>query len=186
MSFVLLGILNAQAAGAGAAGNFDLLETTTLGTATASVTFDNLDSYSAYKHLQIRAVSRTNRGGATGDYLKINFNSNTNSADYNGHFIQGTGSAVQSSNFDNSFILVNRATGSTAATDAFGATVLDVLDFSSTSKNTTIRALGGTDDNITLASGVFLVTDAIPSVTVTAGNGSLQANSRFSIYGIKG
>jgi hypothetical protein len=37
MSFMLLGILNAQAAGGGGAGAFDLLETTTLATSASSV-----------------------------------------------------------------------------------------------------------------------------------------------------
>jgi hypothetical protein len=63
------------------------------------------------------------------------------------------------------------------------------LDYSSTSKNTTLRALYGMADNINriyLSSGLYNQTTAVSSLTLTASANNFAALSRFSLYGIKG
>jgi hypothetical protein len=77
-------------------------------------------------------------------------------------------------------------------TNIYTGAVMDILDYASTSKNTTVRALYGEtysaqfQDQIKLGSGAWRNTAAVSSLTVSYNTGSVAAGSRFSIYGIKG
>lgn len=192
MSLVLLGILNSQAAGV-SAGAYDLLETQVLTSSASSVTFTGLGSYTDYKHLQIRAVGRSNNSGnrfrLTG--LRLNGDSGSN---YSYHDLYGNGSSViSSSNTGSSNIPVLAINGSASTSNAFGVAVIDLLDFSSSSKNTTIKSLTGFHDaaqpiyRVMLRSGVWLNTAAVTSITMgdLLGGYDWAVGSRFSLYGVK-
>ena len=189
MSFMLLGILNSQAAGGGGAGAYDLLESTTLSTSAASVTFSGLDAYSDYKHLQIRAVVRTDRTSVQ-DGVTFIFNGD-NAANYSYHRLYGDGSSVGSSaGVSASFMYAFVTTDNGATADNFGAMVMDILDPFDTSKFTTARTLGGiqegTNSWINLASGNWRNTDALTSITLDQTTGpNFIAGTRFSLIGIK-
>ena len=189
MSLVLLGILNSQAAGAGGAGAYDLLETQVLASSASSVTFTGLDTLaSGYQHLQIRIVARANRA-ATNDEMKVQFNSDTGT-NYASHYLNGTGSAVESfADTSVDGIRLKFTGNSPNPSGAYSATILDILDFSNASKNTTTRALLGEPSmsTIRLASGLYNNTNAVTTINfgVRFGSGYL-ADSRFSLYGIKG
>ena len=189
MSFVLLGILNAQAAGAaGAPGDYDLLETEILTGSQSSVTFSSLNStYGAdYQHLQIRAVVRTNRA-IVGDVLYTTFNG-TGGTSYNWHYLYGDGSSVASTGAGNdSEIEIFRIASSGTTGDVFGASVIDILDAFETTKFTTIRHLSGVASNqneIHLGSGAFRSTNAIDSIGFTS-IGDYVTGTRFSLYGLR-
>mgnify|MGYP000308785857 CR=1 FL=1 len=187
MSFVLLGILNSQAAGAVGAGAYDLLETQTLSTAAASVTFTGLGSYTDYKHLQVRAVGRSSFGSI--DFLDLVVNSDTGS-NYARHRLQGNGSSVTSgSGTSQSKLGLGQLNDDNSTANAFTAYVIDVLDFSSTSKNKTFRTLSGRADSgnvIMLRSGLYISTNAITDLEFSsAQSANLLAGSRFSLYGVK-
>ena len=187
MSFILLGILNAQAE-AGAVGDYELLETEILASPAASIEFTGLGSYTDYKHLQIRIVARSDRPSFNDDPIKMVFNADTG-ANYAWHRILGNGSTVTSSAApSNSSLEMISVPAATSATDSFGASVIDILDFSDSSKNTTSRALTGMTDGtfITLTSGLYNNTLPVTSIrltTTTANN--YVAGSRFSLYGLK-
>ena len=187
MSPFPLGILAASGVSA-EAGDFELLETTTLASDTASVTFSGLGSYTDYKHLQIRYVARTDRSG-TNDYFRIRYNSDS-TASYARHSLAGDGSSVFSFGGSTSFNASPEVSGGSDVSNAYGASVFDILDFSSTSKNTTLRALGGASSNVAridLFSGAYFKTDAITSIELTSGNfANIVTGSRFSLYGIRG
>jgi hypothetical protein len=189
MALFPLGILSA-AAGGGALSDYELISTNILGSTTADVTFDVSSFASTYKHLQIRMVARGS-GAITGAYdLLIRFNGNTGS-NYSGHNLRGTGSAVQSNAITSATSILNESTfvGNNEAANIFGSAVIDILDPFSTTKNTTTRSLGGftgSSSRLYLGSGAFYSTDAITSVNIRPGGGSILAGSRFSIYGIKG
>ena len=189
MSFTLLGILNSQAAGGGGAA-FDLLETTTLTSSSLSVTFSGLDSYATdYKHLQLRMVTRgtTGLGSLLGCYVTIN---GVTTDSYASHRLYGNGSSViparstsqPSMRFD--FITPNND-----ESNVWGAGVMDILDFSSTSKNTTIRFLNGAYMNaqkaVQLGSGLFNSTSAVTSIQMEIAAEDYAIGSRFSLYGVK-
>ena len=183
-----LGIL--AVAGAGAAGgtsSFDLLETTLISSNTASVTFSNLNNYSDYKHLQLRITARSSRS-ANVSMAQIKFNSS--STNYAHHGLEGTAGTVSSqASTSTTAIWRLQQTAATNTANAFGAIVIDILDFSNTSKNTTIRALSGqaaTESIINLVSGLWYQTNAVTSIEIAdffAAN--FVSGSRFSLYGIR-
>jgi len=187
MSFILLGILNSQAAGAVGAGAYDLLETTVLTSSASSVSFTGLDSYTDYKHLQIRTVmQRASAFSGTVD-LELVLNNDTGN-NYSRHALTGNGTSVnarENSNQDTiAFIQTITAEG---IPESYGAMVLDVLDFSSSNKNTTVRALTGaiqSDNEVNLISGAYINTAAITSMRFEVFDG-FTTGSRFSLYGIK-
>jgi len=189
MSFILLGILNSQAAGAGGAGAYELLETTVLTSSASSVSFTGLGSYTDYKHLQIRMLTRGTFSDNGNAPARMRFNSDT-SVSYATHRLFGNGSSVFSSNFVNrDRIQFNDSTpNATAGADAFGAMVIDILDFSNTNKNTTVRALHGAVaslNHIHLDSGAYFKTDAITSTELINADQNFATGSRFSLYGIR-
>ncbi len=175
--------------GAAAAGAMELISTTLLSSTTSSVTFSSIAS--TYKHLQIRATARSNYNATLGGFA-IRFNSDTGS-NYTYHILDGD--TVQASSFGGSSQtngLVTLITGNTATANAFGAAICDVLDYASTTKNKTVRTLGGRvstyqNSNIRLGSSLWLSTSAITSITLFDHiGGSFVSGSRFSLYGIKG
>ena len=186
MSLILLGILNSQVSPA-AGGSYDLLESTVLTSSASSVTFTGLDAYSDYKHLQIRAVTRTTRASSN-DVVLLNFNSDSGS-NYAWHSLRGSGSAVSSgAGTSQTYIQlgITQTTDNTA--NAFGPLVADILDFSSSSKNTTVRSLSGqTVGNtfIDLRSGLWNSTSAVTSIELTQFGTDFVTGSRFSLMGVK-
>ena len=169
----------------------DFLEEVVITSPATSVTFSGLDSYATagYKHLQIRAVGRSDRA-ASQDALYMRFNSDTGS-NYATHYLLGSGSTVSSgSSVSTAYIQPMVLTGATdTPTTGFDAAIIDLLDFSNSSKNTTIRALNGKAGTVTairLWSGFWNNTAAVTSISLTTFVGQLVAGSRFSLYGSKG
>ena len=191
MTLSALGIFSAAGAGGVVADtSFDLIETVILGSSAASITFSSLGTYSStYKHLQIRGTARSNRATFSIDTLQILFDSN---AMTRGHRLCGDGTTVFSA-AENS---VAEISTDVATSGSFGAFVIDLLDFYSTSKNKTVRGFSGTmsadaggftGKEVQLSSSFRDSTVAITAVTLDPLFGAnLVAGSRFSLYGIKG
>ena len=190
MTPIPLGILDFPT---GAAGAYDLLETQVLTSSAASVTFTGLGSYTAYKHLQIRAVARSNRPAAASSLVLFRLNSDTGS-NYAWHELIGSGSSVSSSagTSTTSMAYLWRIAGPTADADAYGAMVGDLLDFSDTNKYSTFRLLqgsihGASQVEIGLGSGLWMNTAAVTSIDIIEGfSSTFTIGSRFSLYGIRG
>jgi hypothetical protein len=170
-------------------GDFESISTVTVTGATqTTITFSSIPS--TYQHLQIRALARTNRASQVVDVVRIRFNGDT-ASNYSVHILQGDGSITEalastSQTYIQSYIIA----GNTAGTNTFGALVMDVLDYTSTNKNKTIRQLSGIDNNgsgnVALNSGMWFKTpEAITSITLT-GIGDFVTNSTFALYGIRG
>tara|TARA_R110000796_G_scaffold39383_2_gene98256 strand:+ start:14154 stop:14717 length:564 start_codon:yes stop_codon:yes gene_type:complete len=187
MSFMLLGILNSQAAGGGG-GAFDLLETTTLTTTTSSVTFSSLGAYSDYKHLQIRSVARNTVTNSGSSSLNIRFNGDT-STSYKKHGLAGNGSAVYSYTevADGKIVFESSVADNGTTSGIYAPSVIDILDFSA-SKNTTVRSMCGVagigNPTVQLQSGLYFKTAAVTSITLY-GDWDFITGSRFSLYGVK-
>ena len=178
------------------AGDYELISTTVLGSDTTSVTFSGLGtSAAAYKHLQIRAVARTNTAASSGNAIAMRFNADSG-ANYAFHILNGAsdgGGAVQSYNgTSQTSFFIGSHTAASATGSAFAGNVIDILDFAST-KNKTARGLAGHANaslsRIRLYSGLWMSTSAITSITLydeTVGSNSFVTGSRFSLYGLKG
>jgi hypothetical protein len=178
------GILS-SAAGVEVGPTYELIATA-FGTGSSGViTFSSIPA--TYSHLEVRftainsssdrQVNLTMNGITSGSYIR--------------HSLNGTGAAVESSASSTSVTSIQLVTlmSLSSETDNAGAGVINILDYSSTTKNTTIRALYGQTFNtnrIFLTSGALLDTAAITSLTFTAQTANFASNSRFSLYGIRG
>ena len=182
-----LGILAAAGGAVASVDSYDLLATEILTSSQSSVTFASLGTYAAdYQHLQLRVVARTLRS-STGDALLIQFNNDTGS-NYARHLLSGNGSSASSeASASRSNIELFRLSGANDSTSSFGAILSDILDPFITSKNTTLRSLGGStgDPQISLGSGAWFNTASINTIKCFAFGGNFVAGSRFSLYGIR-
>jgi hypothetical protein len=161
--------------------NFSSIASTTLGSATSTVTFSSIPTN--FTHLQLRIYAR----GSTNDALYMRVNGDTTST-YTRHAMRGSGSSVSSfgnASVDSSYIGQIRATG----TNSFGAYIIDILDYKNTNKNKTIKIKAGYNNNsdgyIELNSSCYLATSAISSLSFFVGStGGIETDSRFSLYGV--
>lgn len=153
----------------------------------ASVTFSNIPQN--YEHLQIRALTRSTRSytGNAIDAMNMQVGSSYTTKN---HYLFGDG-ATTGSGVDLGFTFLPDDGGATS--NNYGACIIDVLDYSSTTKNKTYRALTGFDNNsasfpgvIGLNSGFYNSTSAIDSLTFSyAFGGDVKQYSHFALYGIK-
>jgi len=181
-----LGILGTLSGGA-AAGAYELISTTVLSSSAASVTFSGIDQ--TYKHLQIRATSRSANNGSSYGQISLRFNADS-ATNYSWHSLSGDGSTVSSGTNgpSQSSMRIGQTVGSAQVSTLFSFSVTDILDYSSVSKYKTIRTLNGkqaTNPYVELYSGSWRSTNALTSITVFEESGSLATGSRFSLYGIK-
>ena len=187
----ILGIYASQISGHlwAPSGAYDSIATTTVGAGGASsVTFTSIPQ--TYKHLQVRFIGRT-VASDTAENAWIRFNGDTGS-NYSFHYIDGDGSTTASGG-SGSYIyaLAGRLAAANSGTNVFGTSVVDILDYTNTNKNTTIRTLCGIDrngsGNLRLDSGAWFNTSAVTSINILNGNGQNYAQySTFALYGIKG
>jgi hypothetical protein len=177
---------------AGAAGDFESIATVTVGSGGASsIEFTSIPG--TYQHLQIRIVGRSSNSSAE-EQCTLQFNGDTSSASYAFHHIAGLGASLNVDGYGTGTLgaitPVTRISGNNAGANIFGVGVIDVVDYSSTSKNKTVRTLNGVDANgsgrIYISSGLWLSTSAITSlkIAVQAG-GNLVQHSTAALYGIK-
>ena len=182
----ILGIL--ASSGAVAGGSYESIATVSLSSAQANIEFTSIPS--TYKHLQIRAIARTNYTSGDFDAFKINFNSDTGN-NYAWHQLGGNGTVAfaQASSSTNT-IYAAYCTSNNAGSNVFGVSIIDILDYGSTSKYKTLRNLTGADNNgngnLTLGSGLWQSTSAITSITIDQWDGTnFNQYSHFALYGVK-
>ena len=169
-------------------GAFIPLATTTLTTSTATVTFSSIPQN--YEHLQLRILFRSTRA-ANSDDPRMAFNSDT-AANYSYHNLFADGSTVAAYNgvSTSAQIVLPPMPAASRAASTFGLSVVDILDYTNTSKYKTVRALGGYDDNgqgyNVFVSGLWSNTAAINTITLTSlQSASYTQYSTFALYGIK-
>lgn len=167
----------AAAGAGGAAGAYELISSTILTGTSTSITFSSIPS--TYKHLQVRMVA-----GGVGVANINKFNSDTGS-NYTFHRLLGDAGAVQSGAVPGQTFFWTPALSTTS--NIFGAVIIDILDYASSSKNTTVRMFGGVPEGtgqVALNSGVWLNTAALTQFSIEGS--TFSVGSRFSLYGVKG
>ena len=185
----MLKLLGVYAQGVVAAGAYESIASATGTGSSGTITFSSIPS--TYQHLQIRGIARTS-GAGTGSDLLIRLNSDTGS-NYTQHRIWGIGSSVfaGASSGDAYAYVFNAITATSAIASNMGAIILDIHDYSSSSKTTTVRSISGFDNNgsgsINLISNLWTDTDAVNSISLIAGgSGNWTTDTQFALYGIKG
>ncbi len=153
-----------------------------------SITFSSIPS--TYKHLQLRAIGRSDYAGSNVQ-LAMRFNSDT-ATNYSTHNLIGigSGSGTATGTASTTYIEGGQMAGATLSASIYGVTIIDVLDYQDTNKFKTSRSLSGFDANgsgqVLLSSGAWRSTSAISSIVLLAGAGNWTTDSRFALYGIKG
>lgn len=152
----------------------------------SSVTFSSIPS--TYTHLQIRCNIR-NTFAFDSMFIRFNGDSGSNYS-WKQFYGTGSGSATASYGQNQTWGLVGTLASDSSSTFN-SATVTDILDYKSTSKNKTVRSISGSNNNASgnakFISALYFATPitAISSLTLYAENGSFKQYSTFALYGVK-
>jgi hypothetical protein len=166
--------------------SFDSIATYTVGSGgAASISFTSIPT--TYKHLQLRMFLKAD---ATTNGTPVLVYNNDTSSIYTYHHLYGDGSSTSAyspgANYGGNWYVLGGQNAS-----GFAAYITDILDYSSTTKNKTIRTLMGFDNNgsgrVYLASQSYQNSGtAITSLTLTMQSGNVSQYSHAALYGIKG
>jgi hypothetical protein len=168
-------------------GAMESIATVTVGSGGASeILFSDIAG--TYQHLQIRLIGRS-AASATSDNVRVRVNGDSG-ANYSDHKLEGNGSAASSYGYaSQTNFTANRIAAANATSSIFGAVVIDILDYASTSKNTTFRSLGGVDLNgsgfIFLDSGAWYNTSAVTSVRLAPNATNWAQHTTAALYGLR-
>ena len=186
MSPILTGVIASGISGNLSTNSYESIATATLSSTTNTITFSSIPS--TYKHLQLRGINLSS-GQDNNIMLRFNTDSGNN---YSEHAIYSAGTSFGTYNTVPSSYAV---AGYTADSTNPYPTVCDILDYSSTNKNKTVRALGGGDRNgslsyVTFHSSAWYNTNAINRIDIVHGNIAggkvFNAYTTFALYGMKG
>ena len=188
----ILGITASSITSSFIGGDYESIATVTVTTATqADVEFTSIPG--TYQHLQIRGLWKDTRAIFTYDNIKLTYNGDTATTNYSTHQLEGDGASATSAAYtssDGTGIAYPTTVPNNSVADTFGAFVIDILDYANTNKYTTNRVLSGFDTNgagrVSLASGLWMNTNAVTSIKLAGFNGNWVQYSTFALYGIKG
>ena len=167
-------------------GDFESISTVTIGSGgAASVEFTSIAS--TYQHLQLRALTKRSATGT--ENLRMEFNSSTTAATYAYHVLRGYGTGADAFGADTGQYIGMNAVVSSANTSIFGATIIDILDYTSTSKNKVARSFSGYDTNgggaVHIQSMLWESTNAITGIKLYPETGNFAEFTSIALYGIK-
>jgi hypothetical protein len=173
----LISAIHGTGAAAGGGTSYESISTVTVGSGgSSSISFTSIPS--TYKHLQIRGFVADN---ATNSNFELSFNG---SAGTKAHRLMGDGSTASSDYYNSAVIYAQRTD-----TGQF-VFITDLLDYTSTAINKTIRTLAGGDNNgagrVGLWSGFINSTSAITSLSIAPTASNFPQYSKLALYGIKG
>ena len=183
---ILPGILSSQISGhlySYSTDFYQIATATVTSGGTSTITFSSIPS--TYKHLQIRAFGQSGGSGGAVDPLSLQFNGSSASGDYDTHSLSGNGSAASAS----SRTSYGDGVGLIGRNGNWGGCVIDILDYASTTKNKTVRALGGGDAN---GSGIVQLSSylwhpstiaAITSIAIDPNGNGFNQYSQIALYG---
>jgi hypothetical protein len=169
--------------------DYESIATVTASGSSATLSFTSIPS--TYQHLQIRGIVKSTTSGSSLTGVNLTFNSDGSSS-YSRHILYGNGSsATVYGNTSNAAWSIGADDVPTAGyTNIFGAHIIDILDYTNTNKNKTVRALTGADVNgagvVALSSTVFIKTAAISSIELNCASGNFASGTTYALYGIKG
>jgi hypothetical protein len=172
--------------------DFEWIATGTTNTSSPSITFSSIPQ--TYKHLQIRGIGNASFGSNDFGALGVQFNGDTGS-NYTRHGLRSNVSG-------NTYSIVS-ITGTTftspsegvflnsASDNWMGTSVVDILDYTSTTKTKTSRGLSGvawtgSSGMVSWGSGLWKNTNAITSITLYQQNANWGTGTSFALYGLKG
>lgn len=176
----------AGAGGGGVAGDYELISTNLVASSTSAVSV-SLAGLSAYKHLQLRITAQ---GTSTNANIYFTFNSDSGN-NYSWHTLFGDGSNVNAdSSVSRANIVGSIPVVASSNTNQFTASIIDIVDAFSATKNKTTRSLNGRASSggnwVAIDSGAWFNTNALTQIDFGITGGAINAGSRFSLFGLKG
>jgi hypothetical protein len=154
-----------------------------------TITFSSIPQI--YKHLQIRYLAK-DTGGTTIATLRITCNG-VGGTSYAYHQLYGDGAAVTAAGVSSAAFATAGTVRSTTTANVFGVGIIDIHDYTSTTKNKTIRTFSGVDSNsattsdrVYLSSGLFNNTSAITSLELITTGTAFTTTTSFALYGMVG
>lgn len=153
-----------------------------------TITFSNIPQ--TYRHLQLRGLQRWMNSGLS--YSKIKLNDDSTVSNYSSHVMYRNGSSVSSTYSTGEPAMVfNDINGTDYGSGNYATFILDLNDYTSTTKYKTSRSMmglsGGNSDTVRLVSGLWQGTAAVTSLSITvSGYSTFATGTRFSLYGLKG
>lgn len=172
-------------------GRFESIQTITVGAGgAASITFSNIPQ--TYRHLQIRMIASGARADGNSGWWMINVEPNSDTGN-NGtnHQLYGNGSVSGAYGLANTKTAFGTVNGYSSDSTTLCATIADILDYASTTKNKTFRHFSAADRNgaghIQLGSGLWMNTNAITSLRIVPDPGltGFRQWTTAALYGIK-
>jgi len=159
---------------------------TVTGTGSSStITFSSIPS--TYKALQIKTNFIVS--AATTVWVRLNGDATAN---YIRHGLVGSQSTATAygNTGQNYIVFAGMSAGQIGTTTYPTTAIVDILDYTNTSKNKTVKGISGTEFNATggevdLSSGLWLNTAAITSITIgNTSSANFSTSSTFALYGI--
>jgi hypothetical protein len=179
------------ASSGGVASSYESIATVLVGSGgTAAVDFTSISQ--AYAHLQIRITCRST-SAATNDGILMRVGTggtlDTTSTMW-GHYLMGDGATATAGSRSSTNVELVEVTAATATASIFGVAVIDLLNYSSTTKNKTFRSLTGFDRNgageVRLMSGSYTAnTSALNTIRFYSAFANIAEFSSFALYGVK-
>lgn len=166
-----------------------------------TITFTGIPQ--TYKSLQIRIMAKSSYTGGSAPLAwqaVVRPNADASASNYTFHQLQGNGAAASaagaaSGSYDGVYVTSAANSNYTGYSNVYGVGIVDIQDYASTTKNKTVRAFSGVDNNlannssgnVTLNSSVWLSTSAITSLTIFEGSTyNWLTGSTFALYGMVG
>lgn len=164
-----------------AASSFESIATLTP-SGTTSAAFTSIPS--TYKSLQVRITAREN----STDSVNMSVNSLTGIANYYTHYVYGTGASIFIS-YENQVNGVSEVVRAPNGGNVVGTSIIDIIDYASTSKLKTARGASGWLDpslgrQVRIFTGWINTTAAISTLTFAAPS-TFTAGTTIALYGIK-
>jgi len=154
-----------------------------------TVTFTSIPA--TYEHLQLR-VSTHDQYATNTDQLYVRLN-NDSGSNYSNHWMQGySGSGVgATASTGDSYAKWGDAVGGNNAATEYSNSVIDILDYANTNKNTTVQYFSGSVPSLSAASTVKLgsslwdATSAVNEIYVYVINTpAFQRGTEMTLYGL--
>ena len=169
-----------------AAGNFESITSSSGGS--SSITFSSIPQ--TYKHLQIRFHLFS--GQSYAPFLRVN----GATSGYAYHLIEGQWNGSANNVYSYGYATPNSSIGiaDSIGLDSTYPTVgiIDINDYTASSKNPTIRYFSGQNTNSTgynwiqIGSGLYTTAGAVTSLTLFIGGNTFTGESKVGLFGIKG
>jgi hypothetical protein len=143
-----------------------------------------------YQHLQVRCSVRSTLAI---DYhaMYMTFNG-TGGTSYSHHRLNGDGQFTAATATASTSAIEVGFMGAANYTSNFGSSIVDILDYSTASKNRVVRSFAGVDNNgngvVGIWSGMLVSTTAVTSIDFYVGGGGapIAQHSTLALYGVRG